>query len=49
MSEIDLHSFVEAGLLDSNPDHIIPKTLVNFLLAKKLNKPIVLSDMINYL
>jgi len=35
MSEIDLHSFVEAGLLDSNPDHIIPKLCRKFFTSKK--------------
>lgn len=38
MSEIDLHSFVEAGLFDNNPDHNIPKLCRKFFTSKKTNQ-----------
>lgn len=38
MSEIDLHSFVQAGLFDNNPDHNIPKLCRKFFTSKKTNQ-----------
>ena len=38
MSEIDLHSFVESGLFDNNPDHNIPKLCRKFFTSRKTNQ-----------